>query len=152
MTSGVFDKAMVNLMTGLINIPLNSTPDSFPGVYGILTTSQPAQTTGTIYSDVADQHGNVNGYAQGGVLVNTVVPTMTTHVTGLKTGAAQVFTTTGTITAQWNVIQFAPAAKTTAGNPLICFLDMGAQSVTNGTLTLTWNAAGIYTLTVAAAT
>jgi hypothetical protein len=151
MTSGVYDKAMVNVMTGLVNIPLNSTSNTYPGVYDVLTTSQPPQTTGTTYADITNQHGVVNGYETGGMLVNTVVPTMTAHVTGLGTGAAQVFTTTGTITAEWAIIQYAPTAKATAGNPLLCFLDMGPQSVTNGTLTLTWNAAGIFTLTVAPA-
>ena len=47
--------------------------------------------------------------------------------------------------------QHCPTSATTAANPLLCFLDMGAQSVTNGTLTITWNTAGIFTLTVAAA-
>ena len=138
-------------MTGLVNIPLNSTSNTYPGVYGVLATSQPTQTTGTLSSDISNQIGAVNGYETGGMLVKTVVPTVSSHVVGLKTGGAQVFTTTGTITAEWDILQYAPVAKATAGNPLLCFIDMGAQSVTNGTLTLTWNAAGIITLTVATA-
>ena len=95
--------------------------------------------------------GAVNGYAAGGSIINTVVPTNSTHVTGFKTGGTLVYTTTATITAEWLVPQFCTTAVTTAANPLLCFLDMGAQSVTNGTLTITWNTNGIYTLTVAAA-
>ena len=142
---------MVNVMTGLVNIPANNTSNTYPGVYGILGTVQPTQTSWTLYSDVTNQIGAVNGYETGGMLVKTVVPTVSSHVIGLKTSAAQVFTTTGTITAEWDILQFAPTAKATAGNPLLLFIDMGAQSVTNATLTLTWNAAGIFTLTVATA-
>jgi len=151
MTSGVYDNAMVSLMTGAVNVPLNSTPGTFPGEYCCLTTAQPTQSLTNTYTNLQSQMGAVNGYTLGGSIINTVVPTMTTHVTGLKTGGTLVYTTTGTITAEWLVPQHCPTSATTAANPLLCFLDMGAQSVTNGTLTITWNAAGIFTLTVAAA-
>ena len=150
MTSGVYDKAMVSVMTGTVNIPLNST--TTPGVYSMLATGQPTQSLASCqYSGVENQMAATNGYVLGGSVVNTVVPTMTSHVTGLKTGGNLVYTTTQTITAQWLIEQFAASNITTAGNPLLCFLDMGAQSVTSGTLTITWNANGIFTLTVAAA-
>ena len=154
-TSGVYDKAMVNIMTGLLGtggIPLNTGAGTFPGVYSMLTSGQPTQSLGTCqYSGVESQLATVNGYALGGSPVSTVVPTVSTHVTGLKTGANLVYTTTGTITAEWLVEQFCASALTTAANPLLCFLDMGAPSVTTGTLTITWNTNGIFTLTVAAA-
>jgi hypothetical protein len=152
MTSGVYDNAMVSVMTGTVNIPLNSTPGTFPGAYCCLTTGQPTQGLATAtYTHIENQMGAVNGYTAGGSLINTVVPTNSTHVTGFKTGGTLTYTTTGTITAEWLVPQMAAGTATTAANPLICFLDMGAQSVTNGTLTVTWNASGIFTLTVAAA-
>ena len=143
---------MVSVLTGTVNVPLNSSAGTFPGVYAILQNGQPTQGLATAtYTHVESQIANVNGYVQGGSIVNTVVPTNSTHVTGLKTGGSLVYTTTGTITAEWITLQMAPSALTTAANPLLLFLDMGPQSVTNGTLTSTWNTSGIVTFTVAAA-
>jgi hypothetical protein len=158
MTSGVYDNFMVKIMTGQLGasamVAANTGGGTFPGVYSMLSNGQPTQTLSTAnceYDHVESQISATNGYVLGGSAVNTLVPTMTSHVTGIKTNANLVYTTTQTLTAQWLNLQFALTALTTAANPLMCFLDMGAQSVTSGTLTIAWNSNGIFTLTVAAA-
>jgi hypothetical protein len=158
MTSAVFDNAPIKLMTGLVNIQANSTT-----TFCVLgpTADAPVKATWATYNDIKWAASSpfeiaaVNGYALGGSGVATVVPTVTSAVVGLKTSAPLVFTTNATITAQYAIIQSlinsGSPTSTTTTNPLHCYLDLGAQQVTNGTLTLTWAAAGIYTMTVAAA-
>jgi hypothetical protein len=154
MTSAVFDNAPIKMMTGLVNIQANSTT-----TFCVLgpTANAPVKATWATYNDIKWAASSpfeiaaVNGYALGGSGVATVVPTVTSAVVGLKTSAPLVFTTNATITAQYVIIQNTAATSTTTANPLLCYLDLGAQSVTNGTLTLTWAAVGIFTMTVAAA-
>lgn len=153
-TSGVYDVAMVSIMKGLVAPPLvTSGTTGVAGCTCMLTTAQPTQGLATCtYSVVESQMGAVNGYAAGGQLIWTNVPTNSTHVTGLITNGSLVYSTTATIAATWLVPQYsATVTYTTSTNPLLCFLNMGAQSVTNGTLTIAWNGSGIFTLTVAAA-
>ena len=154
MTSAVFDYASVAMMTGLVDIQENNT-----STFCVLgqPEGEPAKATWAIYNDIAWAESSlfeiaaVDGYALGGSGVATVVPTVTGAVVGLKTSAPLVFTTNATITAEYAIIQYAESSPTTTTNPLLCYVDIGAQSVTNGTLTLTWAAAGIFTQTIAAA-
>jgi hypothetical protein len=153
MTSAVFDNAPIKMLTELVNIAANSTT-----TFGVLgpTADAPVKATWATYNDIKNSGGAfeiaaVNGYALGGSGVATLVPTVTSAVVGLKTSAPLVFTTNATITAQYVAIQNTAATSVTTANPLLCYLDLGAQSVTNGTLTLTWATAGIFTMTVAAA-
>lgn len=155
--SAVFDNAPIKMMTGLVNIQANSTT-----TFCVLGTVAPTSTKATwaTYNDVKWAASSpfeiavVNGYALGGSGVATAVPTVTTAVVGLKTTGALVFTTNSTLAASYAIIQTlintGSPTSTTTTNPLLCYLNIGAQSVTNGTLTLTWNANGIYTATVGA--
>ena len=154
MTSGVFDNAPVAMMKGLVNIQANSTT-----TFCVLgpTADAPVKATWATYNDIKWAASSpfeiaaVNGYVLGGSGVATSVPTVTSAVVGLKTSAPTVFTTNANITAEYAIIQYAASSSTTTTNPLLCYLDLGAQSVTSGTLTLTWAGAGIFTQTVAAA-
>lgn len=165
MTSAVFDTCLVDAFTGKINIPANTmggsnagyTP-SYPGCFAVLGTVAPDthKTAWNLYSDISSafEIGVVNGYALGGRGLATTVPVSTTvgstGVIGLKSSlATMVFTTTGTITASYVIIQLAPTSSTTAGNYLIGWLGIGSNTVNNGTLTLTW-ATNIFTWTVGA--
>jgi hypothetical protein len=153
MASAIFDNAMVSLMTGKVNI--NGSENKTLCILGGATA--PNKATFATYNDVKNGTGYeiaaVNGYALGGSVVAVTTPTMTATVTGLKTSAPTVFTAgTGvTIAGSYAMIQYASSSNVATTNPLLCYLGIGAQSVTSGTLTLTWNAAGIMTLTVSAA-
>jgi hypothetical protein len=145
---------MIKAFTGLINIQANATT-----TFCVLGTVAPTATKATwaTYNDCKyGTPGNpfeiasVNGYALGGSGIATAVPTIASAVIGIKSTAPTVFTTTGTIAASYAITQYAAASSTTTSNPLMSYHNIGAQSVTNGTLTLTWAAAGIFTNTVAA--
>jgi hypothetical protein len=158
MASAVFDNAMVSLLTKKIDIQSNATT-----TYCVLGGASPAayKSSFATYSQIKHSAaggiyeivGSTGGYVVGGSGVSTVVPTAGNSgagITGMKTNANLVFTATGTtITCSWAYIQYALTSSTPTAdaNPLICYLDIGAQSVTNGTLTFTWNALGILTLT-----
>lgn len=154
LTSAVFDNAPVATMTGLVNIQANST-----STFCVLgpTADAPVKTSWKTYNDIKWAASSpfeiaaCNGYSLGGSGVATVVPTVAAGVVGLKTSGPLVFTTNASIAAEYAILQYAAAASTTNSNPLLCYLDLGAQMVTSGTLTLAWAAAGIFTQTVAAA-
>jgi hypothetical protein len=152
MTSAVFDNFPVKYLTGLVNIQANST-----STFCVLGTTAPTKASWATYNDIKWAASSpyeiavVNGYALGGSGIATAVPTVNAAVVGIKSTGATVFTTNSTITASMSIAQYAASSSTTTSNPLMGYLDIGAQSVTNGTLTLTWNAAGIFTMTVGAA-
>lgn len=152
MASAVFDNSMVKLMTGLVNIQANST-----STYCVLGEHSPVtyKASWATYNNIKRAGGlfEINtvtgapGYALGGSGVATVVPAVSSAVTGIKTNAPLIFSVTGPLVTQWAIIQHAGVASAVATtNPLLCYLDIGSQSVTNGTLTFTWNTAGIMTL------
>ena len=152
MTSAVFDKLPVSLMSGTVNIGHNDGK-----TFCMLLNAAPTKATDQFYSDIgAKQIADVGSdYTAGGAAIHTELPTCTSTVTGLKTGASLVFTTTATLPATgsitYAVIQQGAVAKTTATNPLICYIATGTLAVTNGTITFDWAAAGIMTTTSAAA-
>jgi hypothetical protein len=156
--NAVFDNAMVSMATGLVNIRANSTTS-----FCILGSASPTSYKGTwgTYNNVKYSGGlfeiaqvGTTDYPLGGNGIATAVPTVTSAVTGLKTTAPTVFTTTSTIAASYAAVQTlinsgSPTSVTTT-NPLLSYHNIGSQSVTNGTLTLTWNTNGIFTMTVGA--
>jgi hypothetical protein len=94
----------------------------------------------------------VNGYALGGSAMNTAAGTISTDTIQFKSGAATVFTTTGTITTTYASTQYAAASSVTTTNSLFSNHDLaGTQTATNGTLTLTWSASGVFSITSSAA-
>jgi hypothetical protein len=146
---------MVSMATGKINIQNSATT-----VYCVLGTVAPTKATWATYNDIKWAGSSpfeiavVNGYALGGSAMTTTVPTCTTTVTGIK-ASPTTFTTTGTLACTYAIPQAlintgSPTSVTTT-NPLLSYHGLGSQSVTNGTLSLTWNAAGIFTMTVATA-
>lgn len=137
------------------------TATSYPCTYCVLANpaTPPGNTEKTTwhtynsikYSGTTYEIAIVNGYALGGSAMNTTAGTLSTHDIQFKTGAATVFTTTGTITADSCATQYAASSSTTVGNPLFTHHDFTAdQTATNGTLTLTWSASGVFSITSSA--
>ena len=148
MTSGVFDNAIVSMLTGQVHIQENPTT-----TYCILASAAPDKANDVDYGDVKYGVGHeiatVNGYSPlggGPTGVATVAPSVSSSVVGLKASAPLVFNTTGTLSCTHAYIQYAASLQTTNSNPLLCYLDVGTQSVTVGSLTFYWNAAGIMTI------
>jgi hypothetical protein len=154
MASAVFDNAIVSLLTKKIDIQHNATT-----TYCVLGNASPVSNKANFitYSNVKHsanyEIAPVTGYTVGGGGINTVVPTAGnagTGITAIKTDANLVFSATAsTIACTWAYIQYAltSGAPAVDANPLLCYLDIGSQTVTNGTMTFTWNTSGIMTMT-----
>ena len=89
---------------------------------------------------------NGNGYTSGGATLGSKTCVAAAKVTTFD--AADAAWTASTITARYAVIYF--ASGTPATSLLIGYVDFGAdQASSSGTFQITWNASGIFTITVA---
>lgn len=89
------------------------------------------------------------GYTAGGATLASVTVTYNAATNTLTLDAADTAWANSTITARYAVIYDATPG-TDATRPLIAFIDFGADvSTTAGTFTITWDAAGIASLTAA---
>ena len=107
----------------------------------------PDQDAHDSYSDLTNEVANGNGYTTGGATLANKAVTQSAKVT--KFDADDVSWSNSTITARYAVIYDAtPAAA--ADKKLLAYVDFGAdQSSSSGTFQITWNASGIFTVTVA---
>lgn len=89
------------------------------------------------------------GYTAGGATLGSVTIGYTGATNVLKIDAADTSWTTSTITARYAVI-YDSTPGTDATRPLIGYVDFGVDIVsTSGTFLITWDAAGIATVTAA---
>jgi hypothetical protein len=89
------------------------------------------------------------GYTAGGATLVTPTITYTAATNVFKLDANDVSWASATITARYAVIYDSTPA-TDATRPLIAYVDFGADvTATAGTFSITWDAAGIATVTVA---
>lgn len=89
------------------------------------------------------------GYTAGGNTLTGVAVTYTAATNTLMFDAADTSWATATITARYAVIYDSTPA-TDATRPLIGYVDFGADvSSTAAAFTITWDAAGIFTITAA---
>jgi hypothetical protein len=107
----------------------------------------PNQATHDYQNDLTNEVANGNGYTTGGATLVSKTEAFTGQVK--KFDAADVTWAASTITARYAVV-----ADTTPGtaatNPLICYVDFGADVTSSGgDFTITWDADGIFTVTVA---
>lgn len=107
----------------------------------------PDQDAHDFFNDITNEVTGT-GYTAGGATLGS--PSFS------YTGASNVWAFDGndvswsssTITARYAII-YDSSPGTSATNPLICYVDFGADvSTTAGTFTITWDAAGIFTITV----
>lgn len=88
------------------------------------------------------------GYTAGGATLGTKTVTYTAATNVFAFDAADVTWPSSTITARYAVV-YDDTPATDATKPLIGYVDFGADvSTTAGTFTLTWDAAGVCTVTV----
>ncbi|MFC9766043.1 hypothetical protein [Rhodococcus jostii] len=108
----------------------------------------PDQDTHQYKSSVTNEVSGT-GYTAGGATLASATTTYTTGTNTLVLDAADSSWTTSTITARYAII-YNSTPGTDATRPLIAYVDFGADvSTTAGTFTITWDAAGIVTLTAA---
>lgn len=105
----------------------------------------PNQETHTVYTDLTNEVANGNGYATGGATLANKAVTEATRRT--KFDADDAAWTAATFTARYAVIYDSSSAT----KKLIAYVDFGADvSPSNSTLTITWDATGIFGWTVPA--
>lgn len=112
------------------------------------STYTPNQDTHQYKSSVTNEVTGT-GYTAGGATLGSVAVTYTAGTNTLMFDAADTSWTTSTITARYAVI-YDSSPGTDATRPLIAYVDFGADvSSTAATFTITWDAAGIFTITAA---
>lgn len=112
------------------------------------STYTPNQDTHQYKSSITNEITGT-GYTAGGATLGTPTLTYTGGTNVLKLDGDDTVWSTSTLTARYAVIyDSTPASDAT--RPLIAYLDFGADVVsTAGPFTITWDAAGIATVTVA---
>lgn len=113
----------------------------------MLTTATytPSQTAHQYKSSVTNEVTGT-GYTAGGATLASKTEAFTGQVKAFD--AADVTWSSSTITARYAVVY--ASTGTDATSPLICYIDFGADvSSSGGNFTITWDAAGIFTVTVA---
>lgn len=112
------------------------------------STYTPNQDTHQFKSDVTNEVTGT-GYTAGGATLGTVTVGYTAGTNVFKFDAADTSWASSTITARYAVI-YDSSPATDATRPLIGYVDFGADvSSTGAAFTITWDAAGIFTVTVA---
>jgi hypothetical protein len=112
------------------------------------STYTPDQDTHAYKSSVTNEVTGT-GYTAGGATISAPSMSYTAGTNTLKLDGGDVSWTTSTITARYAVI-YDDTPATAATKPLIAYVDFGADvTSTSGTFSITWDAAGIATVTVA---
>jgi len=112
-----------------------------------LTTSDytPNQDTHDFFNDVTNEV-TATGYTAGGATLASKALTVTANVVAMD--AADVTWATSTITARRAVVY--KSTGTASDDALLCWIDFGADvSSSSGDFTISWDAAGIMTITAA---
>lgn len=109
----------------------------------------PNQDTHQYKSDVTNEVSGT-GYTATGATLGSVTITYTAGTNVVMIDAADTSWTTSTITARTAVV-YDSTPGSDATRPLLCYQKSDADIIsTAGTFTITWNAAGICTITVGA--
>jgi hypothetical protein len=112
----------------------------------------PSTTAHTVYADLTNELSTANGYTSGGATLGSVTWTQST-VTLTWDAADTTWTASGgSIVARYAVIYKFSTTANGITKPLVAYILMDTTpadvtTTTGNTLTLQWNASGIYTLT-----
>jgi hypothetical protein len=108
----------------------------------------PNQDTQVFYSDITNELTTAGGYTAGGATLGSKTLDYTAGTNVIKFDAADVVWSSSTITARYAVI-YDDTPATAGTKPLIGYVDFGADATTsNGAFTITWDATGIFKITV----
>lgn len=109
----------------------------------------PDQDAHDYADDLTNEVANGNGYTTGGATLGSKTIDYTAGTNVVKLDAADTVWAASTITARYAVIYDAQSGAA-ATNPLLGYVDFGADvSSAGGAFTITWDAAGIFTITPA---
>lgn len=122
--------------------------DTLVGVL-VLAAYTPAVNTDATYANISANEATGTGYTAGGQVMTGVTDTATGGVVTLTSAALSW--PSSTITAKYCAILKRAAGATASTDKLLCYVDLnsggGSVSTTSGTLSITMNASGIFTLT-----
>ena len=115
------------------------------------------KTTSVLYSDLSTQVANGGGYTTGGYNTGTTACSLSSSTAQFKAASTSTWGATASFSTATAVHAYG-ATGPTAGNRLMCYNDLTnatgtSQTVTSGTLTLTWNSStpgGVFTITISA--
>lgn len=141
-TAKLYGTALGALAAGSINWPSDT-------IKVALTTSTytPDQDAHDFFNDVTNEVTGT-GYTAGGATLASKTSTYTSGTNTQAIDAADVTWSTSTITARYAVIY--KSTGTASTSPLIGYVDFGADVISSaGNFTITWDAAGIFTMTTA---
>lgn len=115
------------------------------------STYTPDAAAHTVYADLTNELSTANGYTNGGATLGSVTWTQSTVTLTFDAADTQWTASGGSIVARYAVIR-ASGTLNTHVDPLVAYvlLDTTPADVTTttgNTLTLQWNASGIFTLT-----
>jgi len=134
MASGIYSKFKANLMNKVVDLEGDT-------VKVALYNNSHAFTATDVTYVTTNELATATGYTRGGA---TLSGKAVTEAATTKWDATDLAWTSSTFTAYHAVIYDDTVGAT---NNLICSIDFGgAQSVSSGTFTIEWNAAGIITL------
>jgi hypothetical protein len=109
----------------------------------------PNQDTHVFYSDITNEVASGGGYTTGGATLGSKTLGYTAGTNVIMFDAADTAWAAATITARYAVI-YDDTPATAATKPLLGYVDFGADvSSTAAAFTITWDAAGILTITPA---
>lgn len=139
MASFVYNAAKKGLGDGSIDWDTDSFKVAF------LTSSHTPDTDNDVYFSDLDNEVSGGGYTTGGYsLANNSVSIDNTNDRA-KYDADDVSATGLTTTFRYLVVY--KNTGTPATSPLVCMVDLGSDyALTNGTMDITWNTAGVFTL------
>lgn len=138
----MYGNAFVSAFSGLINYPSDTIKVAL-----CTSTYAPDQDVHDFFNDITNEVTGT-GYTAGGATLGTKTLTYNGGTNTLSIDAADTSWTTSTITARYAIIY--KSTGTASTSPLIAYVDFGADVVsTAGTFQITWDAAGLCTVTVA---
>lgn len=107
----------------------------------------PDQDAHDYFNDITNELSTGSGYTAGGATLANCTATYTGASNVAKFDADDVSWSSSTLTARYAIIYLSTGTGSTS--PLIAYVDFGADvSSTSSTFTITWDAAGIFTITV----
>lgn len=144
-TAHTYTKLADSLAQKKIDIDSDTIKCLLLSAYTVGSTQDTAQYVADVKAVATEASGT--GYSAGGVTLTSVTWTAAGHVFALK-GTIPAWTTTAGSLAAAYALFYDSTPGSDATNPVLCYWDLGGtQTSSNGTFTLTQNAAGLLTVT-----
>lgn len=145
--NGVYNSCLQHLGTAEINWTTSNTTH-----WCCLLGNTAPTKTHVHYSNLAGELAATGGYVVGGQQLAPTTASVASAITTFAAASNTVFGSNDQTYSAYYAVNHTGATKTTDG-PLITYHNMtGPISPSSGTLTITWNASGVFTLTSSAET